>query len=258
VEEGAFGAAVRSGSAKAYVEYLRARPQGRFTAAARGELSRRFDEARSGLDLDKGTNPPFRAAFLEELRALEAKAEVGMPVLVSWEMGADAEAAAQGEPALREALSPSAQSRRAQALVQQLRSLIAQSSLSEVAPIEGTPAQAASHALRLKIVGLSGLDGSQLAGGPVALQGLRVSWLVTLTGEGETKRFEWRTDSQLHDRLVLDATESATLPQRGYAAQLDAAGADFLTQLTAALGLGVTPRAPKPTAQTASVSPYLR
>jgi curved DNA-binding protein CbpA len=258
VEEVAFGTAVRGGTAKAFVEYLRARPQGRFTAAARGELSRRFDEARAGLDLDKGTNPPFRAAFLEELRALETKAEAGMPVIVSWETGADAEAAAQGEPALREALSSSAQTRRAQALVQQLRSLIAQSSLSEVAPIEGTPAQAASRALRLKIVGTSGLDGSQLAGGPVALLGLRVSWLVTLTGEGDTKRFEWRTDTQSRDRLVLDATESATVSQRGYAAQLDAAGADFLAQLTAAVGLGVTPRAPKATAQTASVSPYLR
>ena len=256
VEEEAFGAAARTGTAKAYVDYLRAHPRGRFAAVARGALGGRFAEARAGLDLVKGANPPLRAAFLEGLQALETEGEVGLPVLVSFEAGPDAEAAAQADPALKEVLSAPARSRRAQDLVQRLRQVIARSSLGEVAPIEGAAATR-RRPLQLKIAGTCGLDASVLAAGPVAVRGLRTSWVVTLAGEGDTRRFEWRTDTGPPDKLVLAAAQSTTLAQRGYAAELDAARSDFLAEFTAALGLGVGVSVPQ-VAETASASPYAR
>jgi len=257
VEEREFGAALRNGSAKAYVDYLHAHPRGRFAPLARGELGRRFTEARSGLDLADPTNPPLRDAFLDGLRSLEAQPALGLPMLVLWHTGPDVEAAAQGDPALKQVLSKAAEAQRIQALVQRFRQVVKQSSLAELTPIEGPAARDANRALELTIEGQNGLAASQLAGGPLALRALRVSWVVTLTRKGETKPLEWRLDTEPSDHLVLEMADSATLAERGYAAQLDGARADLLVKLGAALGLG-TAAAPRAIAQTTKVSPYPR
>jgi curved DNA-binding protein CbpA len=258
VEEVEFGAAARSGSAKAQAEYLRLHPRGRFVPWAREELSRRFAEARAGLDPTAGANPPFREAFLAGLQALEKQGEVGLPVLVSWEAAADAEAAGASDPALKAALAKSAHTRQAAALVQRLREVVAHSSLREVAPIEAPAAGATPRPLELRIEGRSGLEDTEFAGGPLALRGVRVSFLVTLVRKGETKPVEWRIDTGPPDRIVLDAAVSSTLPERGYAAELDGARAELLAHLTAAMGIGPGAPAPRATALAAGASPYLR
>lgn len=259
VEEAAFGAAARKGSVQTYAGYLRAHPTGRFADTARVQVGRLFADARSGLELAAGASAPGRTALLEGLRALEAEGQMGMPLLVTWETGPDAAAAAETDPALEEALSGASQTRRTRELAQRLKQAVAQAGLGEVAAVE-TKGIRPVHALGLRVRGRYGLDGSALEGGPVVLRGLRVSWHVTLTGTASSERFEWQLDTGAPDRLELDAARAAAVNEwqaRAYEAELDVACADFIPRLATALGLGSSSE-PVRTAQTARVSPYAR
>lgn len=260
VDEAAFAAAARAGTAKAYNAYLKAYRAGRFAPAAREEIRRRFKEARASLELASGSGAPGLRALRNGLAALAVSGQTGLPLVVTWEVGEDVAAAAAGDAALKEAMGDTAaQAQRDGQLVAQLQRAFRGAGLTDLAQLERKAAVPPDAALALTIRARYGLDGTALEGGGVRVSGLRVAWEAAfLWGPKATAPgFKWETTTSPPD--TVDLAETAGVGRtHAYMAELDAACADFAAQLGNALGLGSPAGPPAATRTAGASSPYKR
>ena len=260
VDEADFGAATRVGTAKAYGTYLKQHATGRFVASAKAEIARRYDEAWTSLELGRGPDAPGLDALRAGLTGLAETGQTSLPLVMTWEVGDDVAAAASNDAALEEAVGSAALAQRGRELEGRIRQGLQATGLAEVAALERKATAPPTTPLALTVHARYGLDGSVLEAGAIRVSGLRVDWKVALEGTAvRGSRFAWEAMTTAPIALDLTGTAAAGGGRAAaYAAELDAACADFSGRLGEALGFGALRLQPSvaPVRKTALLSPY--
>ncbi|HVQ28151.1 MAG TPA: hypothetical protein VMV21_01145, partial [Vicinamibacteria bacterium] len=259
VDEADFGAAARVGTAKAYGTYLKQHASGRFVEPAKAEIARRYDAAWTSLELGRGPEAPGLDALSAGLKALAEAGQTSLPLVMTWEAGGDAAAAAANDAALEEAVSSAALAQRGRELEGRVRQGLQAMGLAEVAVLERKATVAPATPIALTVHARYGLDGSVLEAGAIRVSGLRVDWRVALEGTAvRGSPFAWETTTASPNALDLTGTAGGGGRAEAYAAELDAACAEFAARLGEALGYGAPRVQPSaaPVQKTALLSPY--
>ena len=191
------------------------------------------------------------------LGVLAEAGQTSLPLVVTWEVGDEVAAAAESDAALKEALGAAAQEQHDRDLVTRLQRAFQVSGLAEVAQLDRKAVLPPATHLGLTVHARYALDGTALEAGALRVRGLRIEWQAALRGAAAPKPgFTWETTTAPPD--TLDPTEAKGVARpAAYAAELDAACADFAAKLGDALGLG-SPPAAATTRTAALVSPYHR